>query len=299
MNKEKMKKLLIQYAFVALGVLLLDLGFYFFINPAKIVLGGMMGLSIILEPYFSKLGNWFTSSIFLFIGNGIALIIGGLLLGKDFFFKTIFASVFSPLVVFAFEHWFDPNFFMGSVSQGGYYLVALICGCVIQGIGLGIALKYNGSTGGMDVIQKIMSKYLHVPYSKTMYLTDWVIVIASGVTFMNGFNYNIEMVLYGIIGVFAVSILVDTIVLNAKRRRTAYIITNQPEAIKKVIYDTIGRGVTFVDAVGGYTGDHKTMVICTMEKNEAYKVTELLEEVDADAFCYVSSTREIIGEYDH
>ncbi len=295
---EKWKKKIIQYGMIALGVILLDLGFYFFISPAKIVLGGTMGLSIILEPYYAKLGSWFTQSIFLFIANGIALIIGGIFLGKDFFFKTIFASVFSPLVVFLFEHIFVPDFFMGTVSPAGYYWVALICGCSIQGLGLGIALKYNGSTGGMDIVQKIMSKYLHIPYSKTMYLTDWVVVLASGLSFVGGFSYEIELVLYGMIGVFAVSIIVDTIVLNAKRRRTAYIITDKPEEVKKVIYDTIGRGVTLVDATGGYTGNHKTMLICTMEKNEAYKITELLVHIDPTAFCYVSSTREIVGEYE-
>lgn len=297
MNKKKFKKLLIQYSYIALGVILLDLGFYFFINPSKIVLGGMMGLSIILEPFYSSIGPWFTSSIFLLIANTIVLIIGGVMLGKDFFLKTIFSSLFSPLLILVFEHTVSPNFFLESVSAGGYYIVALVCGTLLSGLGLGIALKNNGSTGGLDVVQKIMSKYLHIPYSKTMYLTDWVIVLFSGFTFINGFGFNIEMVMYGLAGVFAVAILIDTIVLNAKSRRTAYIVTEHPEEVKAIIYEKINRGVTYVDVSGGYTGDHKTMVICTMEKNEAYKITQLLENVDPNAFCFVTSTKQIVGEY--
>lgn len=297
MNKEKVFKWLSQYAFIALGVLLLDFGFYFFQSPAKLVLGGMMGISILLEPYCLAIGSWFTSSIFLFIANTITLIIGGILLGKDFFLKTIFSSLFSPLVVFIFEHTCDPNFFLSEVSAGGYYWIALICSALFSGLGLGLALKHNGSTGGLDVIQKIMSKYMHIPYSKTMYLTDWVIVMISGLSFKNGFSYHIEFVVYGVIGVLAISQITDAIVLNARMRRTAYIITNKPEEIRNFIYEKTDRGVTFVEASGGYTGEKKTMVICTMEKNEAYKITEALKSIDPNAFCYVSATKEIVGEY--
>ena len=80
-------------------------------------------------------------------------------------------------------------------------------------------------------------------------------------------------------------------------RRTAYIITNRPEEIRNFIYEKTDRGVTFVEASGGYTGEKKTMVICTMEKNEAYKITEALKSIDPNAFCYVSATKEIVGEY--
>ncbi len=292
------KKRVIQYGYIALGVLLLDFGFYFFTNPAKIVLGGMMGLSTILEPYYTQLGSWFTSSIFLFIANGIALVIGGILLGKDFFLKTIFATVFSPLIIFVFERVADPNFFLKDVSQSGYYIVALVLSILFSGVGLGIALKHNGSTGGLDIIQKILSKYLHIPYSKTMYFTDWVIVLISGFVFIPSFSFDIEMVLYGIVGVYGVSLIIDSIVLRAKIRRTAYIITEHPKEIRDLIYEKTDRGVTFVDAYGGYTGDKKTMVICTMEKNEAYKVRESLSEVDPKAFCYISTTKEIVGDYD-
>ncbi len=295
--QKKTKKKIAQYLGIALGVVLLDLGFYFFLDPAHLVLGGMMGLSILLEPLYKQAGSWFTPSIFLFIANTLTLIIGGLMLGKDFFLKTIFSSLFSPLVLFVFEQLFDPLFFLKDVSLGGYYILALACGTVLSGVGLGLALKNNGSTGGMDVFQKIMSKYLHIPYSKTMYLTDWIIVLVGGFTVAGSF-YHLETVLYGLIGVFGVSVLIDRIVLNARSRRTAYIITSQPEAVRDMIYDQINRGVTFVKVEGGYSKEEKIMLICTMEKKEAYKINELLKELDPYAFSFVTSTREIVGEYD-
>ena len=299
MSKRDLKKKIKQFLCVALGVILLDIGFYFFMTPSAIVMGGMTGVSILLEPIYAKVGPWFTPSIFLFIVNTITLIIGGIMLGKDFFIKSVFSSLFSPLVVFIFEKTLDPNLFLQHVGESGYYLVSLICGAGLAGLGLGIALKNNGSTGGMDVIQKIMSKYMRVPYSKTMYLTDWVIVFFSGFTFASGFKFNIEMVIYGILGVLGVSVIIDAFLLKARSRRTLHVVTTKPNEIRDMLYKEVDRGVTYVSAQGAYTGVTRTMVVCAMEKHEAYKIMDLIDPIDPEAFCYVTKTKEIIGKYDH
>ena len=299
MSKKEILKKVKQFLFVALGVILLDIGFYFFMTPSKIIMGGMTGLSILLEPIYGKVGDWFTPSIFLFIVNTITLIIGGILLGKDFFIKSVFSSLFSPLVVFIFEKTVDPNLFLQYVSGSGYYIISLICGSGLAGLGLGIALKNNGSTGGLDVIQKIMSKYMKIPYSKTMYLTDWVIVFLSGFTFVGGFKFNIEMVVYGILGVLGVSMIIDAFLLKARSRRTLHVVTTKPEEIRDMLYKEVDRGVTYLSAQGAYTGVTRTMVVCAMEKHEAYKIMDLIDSIDPEAFCYVTKTKEIIGKYDH
>ena len=299
MSKKQVLKKIKQFLCVALGVILLDIGFYFFMTPSKIIMGGMTGVSILLEPFYSKIGDWFTPSIFLFIVNTITLIIGGILLGKDFFVKSVFSSLFSPLVVFIFERTVDPNLFLQYVSESGYYIISLICGAGLAGLGLGIALKNNGSTGGMDVIQKIMSKYMKVPYSITMYFTDWVIVFLSGFTFVGAFAFNIESVVYGILGVLGVGMIIDAFLLKARSRRTIHIVTTKPEEIRDMLYKEIDRGVTYVKAEGAYTGVTRTMVVCAMEKHEAYKIMDLIDPIDPEAFCYVTKTKEIIGKYDH
>ena len=91
--------------------------------------------------------------------------------------------------------------------------------------------------------------------------------------------------------------LIDMMVLNAKSRRTAYIITNRPEEVKKMIYETIDRGVTFVDVKGGYSGDEKTMVMCAMDKNQAYKINEILKRDFPESFSFLTATREVLGAY--
>ncbi len=297
LKKLKIKKILKQYILITFGVFLLNLAFFFFLDPAEIVTGGMMGVSIIVEPYLLKIGSWFTPSIFLYIVNGICLILGLVFLGKDFFLKTIYATLVQPSILFVFERTMNPNFFYDTITDGNQGFICLICSSILAGLGIGIAVKYNGSTGGMDVIQKIISKYFKVPMSTTMYVTDAIIVLYSGFSF-NPFAYNIERVVLGVSGVIAVGFIVDFVALSLKPRRTMYVITKNPELIKDLIYKNLDRGVTFNKVIGGYTGDEQVMVICTMDKNEAYRMTSIVAEEDPKAFTFVTSCKEVRGEYE-
>lgn len=299
MNKCKFFK---QYFFVTIGVLFIVLGFYFFLEPAGIVTGGATGLSIIVAPFINKFFSWFTSSIFIYIFDTIVLILGLIILGKDFFFKTIYASILVPTLLFLCERFFDPNFFLSTIEDNGIVkFTALLCGALLTGLGIGVALKNNGSTGGMDVVQKILSKFLKIPFSKTMYLTDWVIVFVTGFIIIGtGFTYKFQIanVIFGIIGVIIEGYIADVICLSTTSKRTVYVITSNPDRIKQLIYEKLDRGVTLSKVTGGYTGEEYTMVICTMDKNEAYRITSEITEIDKQAFTFVTSCKEVRGEYE-
>ena len=294
MNKEVVLKKIKQFLFIALGVLLLDIGYYFFYSPINLVAGGVTGLSIIFGPLLDKINM--SQSTFLYIAEGICLLLGLILIGKDFFFKTIVASILAPTFIFIFEHFFEQDFILKTVQNKE--LIALLVASVLSGLGIGICLKNNGSTGGLDVIQKSLSKYLHVPYSIAMYSTDWIIVTIGGFNFVNGVSYNFEMAIYGIISVYLVAYLIDVITLNARSRRTAYIITSKPLEVKELIFNLIGRGVTECDVRGGYTNENKVMLICVMNKNESYRLGEAIKNVDYEAFTFYASTKEVFGEYE-
>ncbi len=295
------KKKLKQYTLISLGVLILDIGFFFFMNTANIVTGGTMGLAILFTPIINKSWEWFTPSIFIYIIDTIALLLGLVFLGKEFFIKTIYATLLSPSILLLFETVFDENFFLNSISDPGTVkIVSLLCGALLTGVGVGIAIKNNGSTGGMDVFQKIMSKYMKVPMSVTMYFTDWVIVLLAGFIIREtGFTYiyQIENVVWGSIGVLIQAYIIDWICLSARSRRTVYVITDNPESIKELIYKELDRGVTFSKVTGAYTNIERTMVICTMDKNEAYRITSMISEFEPEAFTFVTSCKEVRGEY--
>lgn len=300
-KKNMFKKRFIQYIFITIGVIFIDISFYFFLEPSGVVIGGAMGLSILITPFIKGAASWFTSSTFLYIINTIALIMGLILLGKDFFFKTIYATLLSPTLLLIFELVFDSNFFISTIGdQALVKLVSMVCGGLLTGFGVGIALKNDGSTGGMDVFQKILSKYLKIPFSKTLYMTDWVVVFFTGFVLIGqGFTWHFQIanVLFGVIGAIISGFVSDTIILSTVSRRTVYVITDKPDLIKEIIYSHLERGVTLVDAKGGYTGNNYTMLICTMDKTEAYRITSLISDAEPHSFVFVSSCKEVKGQY--
>lgn len=298
MNKIVIKEKVIQYLWISFGIVVLNIAFYFFLDPTRLVLGGMMGLATVLHPAFNLLGSWLTPSIFLYVVNFLCLLLGLIFLGKDFFIKTIYASIFTPSILLILEKTCDPYYFINQFSETGKVLMPILCGSVLSALGIGIPIRNNGSTGGMDVIQKIMHKKLKINYSVAMYLTDGVIIVLSGLRFTNGFSYELEMVIYGIIAIWGTAILTDIIILNAKTRRTVFIITEKPIEIRDMLYEKTSRGVTFSEASGAYSGNDKTLVICTMDTRQSRKVSELINHVDPDAFTFLVPCKEVIGEYE-
>lgn len=302
-KNEKIKKKIKEYGWVSLGVLILNIAFYFFLSPSGIVTGGMLGVSILLEPVFNMIGSWFTASIFLYIVNFITLILGLIFLGKDFFLKTVYGTFLSPTILFLLERLCAPDYFLNTISYGNEKIIALICGCIGAGLGIALAIKSNGSTGGMDVIQRIMSKCFKIPMSVAMYFTDWVVVLLSGFMIVTltckeyTWNYQIENVVWGSIGVFVQGYIIDYICISGKSRRTVYIITNMEQEIKNLIYENLNRGVTLVDVTGGYTNEDRCMLVCTMDKKEAYRITDMIADLDPDAFTFVTSCKEVKGKY--
>lgn len=298
MNKSELISRIIQYIWISIGIIILNVAFYFFLDPIRLVMGGMMGLATLLHPLYDLVGDWFTPSLFLYVANVICLILGMVFLGKDFFIKTIYASIFTPTVLLIFEHTCDPYYFINQFSETGKVLLPILIGAVLTAVGIGIPIRNNGSTGGMDVIQKIMHKKLKINYSVAMYLTDGVIILLSGFRFVNGFSYDLEMVIYGVIAIWGTAILTDVIILNAKTRRTVFIITEKPIEIRDMLYKKTSRGVTFSEASGAYSGKDKTLVICTMDTRQSRKVSEFINHIDPNAFTFLVPCKEVIGEYE-
>ena len=226
------------------------------------------------------------------------------MLVKIFFFKKLFGSILVPTILLIMELLIpNENYFLDTINEEATKkLMAVIIGVGLSAIGLGIAIKSNGSTGGMDVVQKILSKYFHIPLSITMYLTDLIVVFLSGFVKMDTriftTAFQIENVVWGSLGVFATGIIVDVICLSLNGKRVVYIITDNPLIIKDMIYKEFDRGVTLSKVTGGYTNLDKTMIICTMDKKEAYRISSLVKELDEKSFTFITKCSSVIGEYE-
>ncbi len=280
MNKHKVR----QFLEITFGVIILTVAFYFFFLPMNLVIGGVTGLSIIMQKIIDP-------AIFILIANTICLIIGVCFLGKDFFVRTIYGTLLMPILTFIFERTLDQNLILNEVTnEVSKLLMAVFVGGLFAAIGLGLCFKNNATTGGIDVIQKIVSTKLKIPYSKAVYFTDGVILSIAL------FTLNIELAFYGLISIFVIGYFVDKVSTGGRSMKTAYIITKKPIEIKDVIYQKLNRGVSFSEVVGGYSGDGYTMVISTLSKTESYRLKELIKEVDEHAFTFIAQTTEVIGD---
>ncbi len=284
MKNRKTKSKLVQYLEITLGVVCLSIGFYFFFLPTSMVVGGVTGLSIIVQDFISP-------SLFILLANLICLIIGVIFLGKKFFYKTIYGTLLFPVLTFILENTVSQDFFLQDVSNDvSKYIIVVVVGSLLAAVGLGLCFRNDATTGGMDVIQKVLEKQFKIPYSKTIYFTDGIIIV------IGLFVFKLEIAFYGLVAIGVIGYFVDKVSIGGHATRTAYIVTKNPIEVKDIIYNHLNRGVTFDKVNGGYSGDEYTMVICTMSKTESYRLRELILQVDEHAFTFIAHTTEVIGD---
>lgn len=280
MNKDKIKP----FIEITIGVISLTVAFYFFFLPMNLVLGGVTGLSIILQ-------NVIDPALFILLGNVVCLIIGVIFLGKDFFVKTIYGTLLLPILTFIFEYLLPSDLILSDVNnEVSKLIISVIVGGFLAAVGLGLCFRNNATTGGIDVIQKIIAKKMKIPYSIAVYFTDGIIV------FIAMFVISIEIAFYGILAIFVLGYFVDKISTGGRVMKTAYIITKKPIEIKDSIYSKLNRGVSFSKIIGGYSSDEYTMIICTLSKVESYRLKEIIKEIDDKAFTFIAQTTEVIGD---
>ena len=288
------------YSNIFIGVLCIALAYYFLFLPLNIVIGGVTGITIILSKIFSE--EFFSSSLLIFVLNMVFLGIGYLFLGKEFFLKTLFGSILLPLIIGLFEvlnippdilFTIDKSVLNVTTTEMDYIskiILSVLLGSILTGVGLGLCFRVNATTGGMDIVQKIIAKYLHVPYSKTVYITDGIVVVVALIVF------GVEMSMYNLISIYLIGIFIDLIHMGGASRRTVFILSKKNEEIKKVIIEKLVRGVTVVPANGGYSGDCYEMLICTLSRNESYLLKDLICEIDPVAFTFFVSAKEVYGD---
>lgn len=318
MNKTKKlfnKKQIRDFLIINLGVFLMAFAYSVFIDPNNLIIGGVGGLATLLKTIlgdFSIGGYHITSSVLILFFNIILLIFGLIFIGKTFFIKTLYASLVYPVYVFVLEiiiKALGPNFInltnIGSelssqlnvsdsvikVIMAGAYLVFIIFGGVISGIGLGLAMKKGSSTGGVDIIQQIFLKYFKIPFSASLILIDGTIVLSAAIYFQDLFT-----ILYGFSFILISGFVLDSVAFSGFNSRAVHIITKEPALVKAKIYEILARGVTELYARSGYEEKDFTMLVCIMSNKEFYKIKSVILEIDKRAFIYVTRASEVHGE---
>ncbi len=263
--------------FTILGTMITGFAVGAFLTPNKIVGGGVSGLVTILYHSFKV-----PPGLSNFGLNIILLIIGLKILGKKFVLKTLLGTLMLSIFVQIFSMFpiYTQNLMLATVFGG-----------VLYGLGIGLAFGAGASTGGTDIVGRIIQlKFSHIPIGKLLLAVDGIIIAISLAVFK-----NVELVLFGIITLILSSYSIDFIISKLNVSRIAFVITEKGEEISNKLVNTSPRGVTLIDAKGVYTNTPKKMMFCALKESETEEFQRKILEIDSQAFIVFSESQRIKG----
>ncbi|MEG2789768.1 MAG: YitT family protein [Romboutsia sp.] len=280
MKEKGFKGFLFESIGLILGCIFMSVGINMFLKPYTIAPGGLSGLSMVI----GKLTGLPMSIVML--GIGIPLIVFSVkILGiKDSIKTLVGMSIFSAILSIT-----SP---LSNAHVTEDVLLCAISGALCLGIGLGIILKMDASTGGTDLIALMLNKvFPSVPLSKFMVMLDGMVVISAGLA-----SGNLETALYSGVALYIIVKLVDAIVSDFNYSKAFMIISNEPDILRDGITREVKRGVTFLQGKGGYTNEEKNVLLVVVSKNEEVHLKKVIKGIDPSAFIIVSDVHEVLGE---
>lgn len=276
MNWETLRDFLL----IAAGALIQALALRLFLVPAQLASGGVSGLSQIINYYT----GW-PIGVMVLVGNIPLFLIGWRYLGGPrFALRTAFAVV-------AYSFFVDglvPFLPAGGLTDD--LVLNALYGGVISGIGFGLVYRGRGTSGGSDILARILSSLRGITISQSYLLSDALIVFLAGITF------SWENALYSLVNLYVSGLSAEAVTQGSNVVRTALIVTSQPEQVAQKILVEMERGVTLVPARGAYTGAERTVLYCVVSRAEVVQVKALVREADPQAFMVIGAAHEALGE---
>jgi uncharacterized membrane-anchored protein YitT (DUF2179 family) len=266
--------------FIVIGTAIMSFGLVNFNMQNKLAEGGFTGITLLL--YF--LFKWDPSYTNLIL-NIPLFFIGWKILGRNAFLYTILGTV--GLSVFL---WIFQRYTINMPLQDDLTLAALFAG-VFLGIGLGIIFRYGGTTGGVDIIARLVQKYFGWGMGKTMFLFDICVIAVSMLTYL-----NYKQAMYTLVAVFIGARVIDFIQEGAYSARGAIIVSEKNKEIAAKIMEEMDRGVTVLKGYGSFTKTEREVLYCVVAKNEIVRLKNLITSVDPHAFVSVSVVHDVQGE---
>ena len=277
--RKNASKIIIDLLHFIIGAAIYSVAVNMFLSSNGISPGGFTGVATVVN-FLTQI----PTGIMLFAFNIPVLILGYVKMGGMFILKTSFVTA---LVSFALD--VSARVLPPLKADG---ILASLFGGILMGLGLSLILLRGATTGGIDIIAKLINrKYRHLSVGKIILMADGFVIILTAIVYKNA-----EIALYSVVAIYAGTRVMDVLLYGADRGKIIYIVTSQPDLICREINNTIGRGVTRLSVTGGYTGESRTMLMCTVRVHEAAAVHDVIKEYDERAFIVVSDAGEIIGE---
>ena len=274
------RKAVKDYALILVGVLIQAFAMRLFLIPTKLVSGGISGAAQLINHVSD-----FPIGLMILLGNIPLFFLGWRYLGGlRFALRTavaiIFFSFFTDFLVL-----FIPS---NGVTQD--LLLNTIYGGLMYGIGLGIVYKGKGTSGGSDILGRILNHRFGISISSSFLITDSIIVL------LGGFIFSWELALYGLLTIYVSGLAAEIAFEGRAINRTAMIITDQSELVAERIFERLERGVTLLHGMGGYTHKERTVIYSVITQSEISQLKEIVMEVDPQAFMVIGQAHEALGE---
>lgn len=272
------KKTLRNIVGILIGNTIYALAVLLFIVPNSLITGGSTGLAIAANHAFSL-----PITAFVSIFNLGMFVVGFLVLGKTFALTTLISTFYYPFILSIFEKT------VGYTQITSDPLLAALVGGVMIGSAIGIVIKCNASTGGMDIPPLVINKKLGIPVSVSMYVFDFIILL------MQVFYTNQEMVLYGLVLVCTYTLVLDKVLMIGQSQTEVMIVSQEYEKINEAIIQKLDRGTTMLKSVTGYMKNEYPVIMTVVSHRELPKLNELVLSMDEHAFMIVSRVNEVKG----
>ncbi len=273
------------------GMFIAAAAVYYFLVPSKIVVGSISGLSIVISALFENAGIAIKVSTVVLIINALLLVLAWFLIGKEFGVKTCYtALILGPMMdlwekICPSENLIAP----GSTSVMGDLWFDLVCFVLILSMSQAIMFRINASTGGLDILAKIVNKYFHFDMGLS-------VTIAGVVICCTAFTVNpFRLVIIGLIGTWINGLIVDYFMASLSRRKRVCIISDNHEAIRDYIVNKIVRGCSLYEVTGGYKGEKRVEVQALLTKDEFADLMSFIRAKDIRAFITAGNVSEVYG----
>ena len=273
------KNILLRLFYFFSGLICFSFAFTFFLSPHNLVFGGVSGLSILFRELCG-----FNTSLFVLVVDVFLLIISFIFLGKQKTVGSILGSLLLPGFL-AIMEWISN--LTGYANEDLF--ICAIFGGVFTGIGLGLVFKAGFTTGGTDIINQIIHKYIKISMGKSMFILDGLIV-TSGI-----FVFGFTKFMYAVMVLYIMTLMTDRVILGVSKSKAFYIVTEKTQEVKKYIIDKLGHSVTIFDATGGYSKETQKVVFCVIPTREYFRLKEGINKIDEEAFFIVTDAYEVYG----
>lgn len=273
------KDLLKRYVMLIIGLLIYATAYNSFFVNNNLIFGGSSSIATILKDYFDP-------SVTVMFISIVSLLLSFMYMGKKFALNTLVGSLIFPFLITLTSTFSLP------IPKDDMMLVA-ICGAVMIGFANGIIGRTGFSSGGIDSIVHILSETLKISMGKTYMFVNGIIVL------IGGYKFGWRILLYALIILYIISIVTDKVVLSISMNKTFFIVTDKVDEVKEYILKNLSRGVTVLDAKGGFTDIHQEVIMAVIPTMEYFKAKEGILEIDPNAFCTITDSYQVYGQDSH